>query len=134
MSTTPETPAPAATAPATAKEDSTVALLAYITPIFFGIGIVIAIIMHNGKKTALGAYHLRQSLGLLLTGLASWIPCIIISMIPVVNLIMFLLGPAIGLTLFVFWIMGLIAAINGQMKPLPVVGEYYQKWFANAFN
>ena len=129
MTTTPESPAPVTPA----KEDTTVALLAYITPIFFGIGIVIAIVMHNGKKTALGAYHLRQSLGLLLTALASWVPCIIISMIPVVNLLMFLLGPVIGITLFVFWIMGLISAINGQMKPLPVVGEYYQKFLANAF-
>ena len=129
MTTTPESPAPVTPA----KEDTTVALLAYITPIFFGIGIVIAIVMHNGKKTALGAYHLRQSLGLLLTALASWVPCIIISMIPVVNLLMFLLGPVIGITLFVFWIMGLISAINGQMKPLPVVGEYYQKFLGNAF-
>jgi len=130
MSNTPETPPPAA---APVKEDTTVALLAYITPIAFLVGIVIAIIMHSSKKTALGAYHLRQSLGLIVTSLVLWIPCIIISMIPVVNMIMILLGPAICITLFVLWIMGLMAAINGQQKPLPVVGEHYQKWFANAF-
>jgi uncharacterized membrane protein len=125
MSTTPETPAPAVAA----KEDTTVALLSYITII----GFVIAIVMHSSKKTALGAYHLRQTLGLIITAFVSWIPCIIISMIPVVNLIMFLLGPAIMIGLFVLWVMGLISAINGQQKPLPVVGEHYQKWFANAF-
>jgi len=129
MSTTPESPAPATPA----KEDTTVALLAYLTPIAFGIGIVIAIVMHNGKKTTLGAYHLRQSLGLLLTALASWVPCIIISMIPVVNMLMLLLGPLLGIAFFVLWVMGLLNAINGQMKPLPVVGEYYQKLLANAF-
>jgi len=129
MSTTPESPAPATPA----KEDTTVALLAYLTPIAFGIGIVIAIVMHNGKKTTLGAYHLRQSLGLLLTALASWVPCIIISMIPVVNMLMLLLGPLLGIAFFVLWVMGLLSAINGQMKPLPVVGEYYQKLLANAF-
>jgi uncharacterized membrane protein len=129
MSTIPENAAPAAPA----KEDTTVALLAYLTPILFGVGIVIAIVMHNGKKTALGAYHLRQSLGLLLTALASWIPCMIISMIPVVNLVMLLLGPALAIGFFVLWIMGLLAAINGQQKPLPVVGEHYQKLLANAF-
>ena len=126
MSTTPESPAPAAPA----KEDTTVALLAYITII----GFIIAIVMHSSKKTALGAYHLRQMLGLIITGFVIWIPCIIISMIPMVNLIMFLLGPAVMIGLFVLWVMGLIAAINGQQKPLPVVGEHYQKWFANAFN
>ena len=122
MSTTPETPAPA-------KEDTTVALLAYITII----GFIIAIVMHNGKKTALGAFHLRQVLGLFITGLVIWLPCIIISMIPVVQLIMILLGPVILISLFVFWVMGLLAAINGQQKPLPVVGAHYQKWFAGAF-
>ena len=58
MSTTPETP------PAVA-EDRTVAILSYITII----GFIIAIVMHSSKKTAIGAYHLRQCLGLLLTGL-----------------------------------------------------------------
>jgi hypothetical protein len=30
--------------------------------------------------------------------------------------------------------MGFIAAVNGQMKPMPVVGELYQKWFGTAFD
>lgn len=118
---------PAAPAPVT--EDRTVAILTYVTII----GFIIAIVMHNGKKTALGAFHLRQGLGLFLTGLVIWLPCMIISVIPVVNLLMVVLGPLIMIGLFVFWIMGLIAAVNGQQKPLPVLGEHYQKWFAGAF-
>lgn len=123
MSTTPEPPV-------SAKEDTTVALLAYLTII----GFVVAIVLHSSKKTALGAFHLRQTLGLFITALVIWIPCMIISMIPVVNLVMFILGPAVMVGLFVLWIIGFIAAINGQQKPLPVVGEYYKKWFAGAFN
>ena len=46
---------------------------------------------------------------------------------------MFLLGPAIFLGFFVLWLMGLLAAINGQQKPAPVLGENYQRWFAGAF-
>jgi hypothetical protein len=30
--------------------------------------------------------------------------------------------------------MGLIAAINGQMKPMPVVGPLYQTWFGTTFD
>ena len=123
MSTTPEPPIPA-------KEDTTVALLAYLTII----GFVVAIVLHSNKKTALGAFHLRQTLGLFITALVIWIPCLIISMIPVVNLVMVILGPAVMVGLFVLWIMGFIAAINGQQKLMPVVGTHYQKWFANAFN
>ncbi len=89
--------------------------------------------MHSGKKTLLGAFHLRQMLGLFVTGLVIWIPCLIIAIIPVVNLLLFVLWPVIGISLFVFWIMGLISAVNGQLKPLPVVGEHYQKWFGGAF-
>lgn len=126
MSTTPDIPPPA-------KEDTTVALLAYITPIAFLVGIVIAIIMHSNKKTALGAFHLRQVLGLIITSLVAWIPCIIISMIPMVNLIMLLLGPALSISFLVLYIIGLMAAINGQQKPLPLVGVHYQKWLASAF-
>jgi uncharacterized membrane protein len=126
---TPDTPPPVAPASAPAGEDRTIAILAYITLI----GFIIAIVMHSGKKTLLGAFHLRQMLGLFITCLVIWIPCMIIAVIPVVNLLLFVLWPVIGISLFVFWIMGLIAAVNGQLKPLPVVGEYYQKWFAGAF-
>lgn len=120
------TPAPA---PAV-KEDTTVAILAYITLI----GFIIAIVMHGNKKTALGSFHLRQVLGFFLTGMVIWLPCLVISMIPFVNLVMLLVWPLLGISLLVLWVMGLIAAINAEQKPMPVVGAYYQKWFANAFN
>ena len=123
----PVTP-PAAPASA-AAEDRTVAILTYVTLI----GFIIAIVLHGNKKTALGTYHLRQGLGLFLTALVSWVPCMIISMIPGLNLIMVLLGPAIMIGLFVLWLMGLLAAVNGQQKPMPLMGPLYQKWFANAF-
>jgi len=125
---TPETP-PVAAATST-TEDRTVAILAYITII----GFIIAIVMHGSKKTALGSFHLRQVLGLIVTGLVLWLPGVIISMIPVVNFLMLLLWPVIGISLFVIWLMGLIAAAGGERKPAPVIGEHYQKWFANAFN
>ena len=110
-------------------EDRTVAILSYITII----GFIAAIVVHSSKKTSLGAYHLRQCLGLFITAVVIWIPCMIIAVIPVLNLLMVILWPVIGIALFVFWLMGLIAAINGQQKPMPLVGEHYQKWFAGAF-
>lgn len=119
--------------PPPAKEDTTIALLAYITPILFGVGIVIAIIMHNSKKTSLGAYHLRQSLGLLVASIAVWMGMMVVGFIPVVNLSLLVLAPLVWIAFFVLWIMGLISAINGQQKPLPMVGAHFQKWFAGAF-
>lgn len=123
MSTTPETPPPA-------TEDRTVAILSYITII----GFIIAIVMHGSKKTALGTYHLRQSLGLIITVVVFWFAMMILAFVPVIGaMIGFLAFPVGGIFFFVLWIMGLIAAANGQQKPIPVVGEHYQKWFAGAF-
>ena len=127
MSDTPvPPPPPAESAAAPAGEDKTVAILAYVTPILCYVGIVIAIVMHNNKKTKLGAFHLRQSLGLICGGVA----CFVLGMIPLVNLVA---APLLGLGLFILWIMGLLAAINGEMKPVPLVGEQFAKWFATVF-
>ena len=119
-----ETPQHAAT-----SEDRTVAVLTYITII----GFIIAIILHSNKKTALGAFHLRQGLGLIVTGMVLWVAGMIIAVIPLVNLLSLILWPVIGIGLFVLWLCGLIAAAQGQQKPMPVLGEHYQKWFAGTF-
>jgi hypothetical protein len=105
---------PSPVAAANPAEDKTVAIIAYLSLI----GFIIALIMHSSKKTQLGAFHLRQMLGLILFS----IPC----MIPLLGLIWFVV-------MFVFWIFGFIAAINGQMKPVPLFGPMWAKWFANVF-
>ena len=107
-------------------DDKTAAIVSYLT-IF---GFVAAIFIHNGKKTPLGAFHLRQSLGLFLSGIALGVASAILGFIPFVG---WLVSLALYLGFFVFWVMGLIAALNGQQKPVPVLGEHYQKWFATAF-
>jgi uncharacterized membrane protein len=93
----------------------TIAIVSYITLI----GFIAAVIMHSSNKTSLGAFHLRQMLLLILFGFLAWIP---------------FLGLVVALALLVFWVLGLISAINGEEKPLPLIGELAQKWFANAFN
>jgi uncharacterized membrane protein len=105
------------------KEDTTVALLAYITII----GFIIAIVMHGNKKTALGAYHLRQALGLFITG---FVGGIVLAIIPVVG---WMLLPFFYLTIVIFAVLGIVAAVGGKQKPLPVLGEKYQQWFSGAF-
>ena len=121
MSTTPE--APASTP---AKEDTTVAILSYLTII----GFIVALILHSSKKTALGSYHLRQCLGLIITAIALSIGGMVLVFIPIIGWLTVMLA-WVGFLVIV--LMGLIAAASGQQKPAPLLGEYYQKWFANAF-
>ncbi len=107
-------------------EDKTVAILSYVT----WIGFIIAIVLHSSKKTRLGAFHLRQTLGLWLTAIAVVFAQIILAFIPILGWLAIF---ALWCALFVLWLLGLIAAINGQMKPMPIVGLLYQKWFGTAF-
>ncbi len=88
-----------------------VAIISYIT----FLGWIIAIIIHNKNRSDLGAYHLRQSLGLMLS-------MVIFAMIPVV-------GWLLNIILFVFWIIGLLYAIQEEQKPVPLVGVFYQDVF-----
>lgn len=120
--TPPVTAAPAPTVE-TSNEDKTVAILSYLTII----GFIIALILHGQKKTQLGAFHLRQTLGFIIAGFAVGI----IVMIPILGWLIALVAMPV---LFVFWIMGLISAIQGKMKPIPLIGEHFQKWFAGTFN
>ena len=38
------------------------------------------------------------------------------------------------LGLFILWLIGFIAAASGQLKPVPVLGDNFQKWFGSAFD
>lgn len=89
----------------------TLAILAYITLIGW-----IAALVLDKEKDSLVRFHLRQALGLILLGF-------ICAVIPFLNLILWVVP-------FVLWIMGLISAIKGEEKPLPLIGEPAQKWFA----
>lgn len=88
-----------------------VAILSYITLI----GWVIALVLNQQSKTSLGSFHIRQSLLLMVAGMVLW-------MIP-------LIGWLIGIVLFIFWIMGLVAAINGKETEVPLIGPLAQQWF-----
>jgi uncharacterized membrane protein len=111
-----------AAASAAATEDKTVAILSYITII----GFIAAIFMHMNQKTALGAFHLRQVLGLVLTGLAGGVCAVV----PILG---WLVWFVVVIGLFLLWLIGLLSAVKGEMRPMPILGAHYQRWFAAAF-
>ncbi|TXD83654.1 hypothetical protein ESY86_08760 [Subsaximicrobium wynnwilliamsii] len=102
------------------SEGKNIAIIAYITVI----GLIIAFVMNSDKKNSFASYHIKQSLGLALTGLALGI----IGLIPILGWLINILG--IFVLLFM-WIMGLVNAINGQEKPVPILGTMYLEWFKN---
>ena len=104
----------------TVEEGKTTAIIAYITII----GLIIAFIMNNEKKNSFAAFHIRQCLGIALTGLALGI----INVIPILGWLISIFG---SLFILVLWIMGLVSALNGKTKPVPLLGEKYQEWLSS---
>jgi uncharacterized membrane protein len=133
-------PVQSSTPPVETAEDKTVAILSYCTLI----GFVVAIILHQQKKTQLGAYHLRQVLGYAVTSFVGWIALMILSLIigmilrhisgSLAALVVTLLYAAFGIAVLVLWVLGFIAAIKGEKKPMPVVGPLFQQYLGNVFN
>lgn len=99
-------------------EGKSIATIAYITII----GLIIALIQNNEKKNAFVFFHIRQSLGLALTGLVLGV----IGMIPILGWIINVLGIFV---LIYMWIIGLMNAINGKEKSVPLLGDKYEEWF-----
>jgi uncharacterized membrane protein len=114
-------PSQAAVADVT-TEDKTVAILCYVTII----GFIVAILMHPSRKTELGAFHLRQMLGMVLTSVVGSI-CAVVPILGWIVWFLVLIG------MFVLWFLGLLSALKGDMRPVPLLGEHYQRWFAGAF-
>lgn len=94
-----------------------IGLIAYLTII----GLIIAMVKNSEKYTEFGKYHIRQSLGIFLTGFSLFI----IGFVPFVGWVISLLG--VFLVIYML-IMGIINAINGRMTPVPVLGEKYNDW------
>lgn len=102
------------------NEGKTAAILAYITII----GWIAAFVMNNEKKNPFAAFHLRQGLGIFLTGFAFSF----VNIIPLLGQIVFLGGI---IFLFILWITGLMNALNGKEKPVMFLGEKYNQWFSS---
>lgn len=95
----------------------TVAIIAYLTVI----GWIIALIMNNSNKTVFASYHIRQALGIMCVGV-------------LLNILVSFLGiPLLSwigwAAVIVLWLLGILSAIQGEMKPVPVLGIQFQEWF-----
>ena len=102
---------------APSSQARTIAIVAYLTMI----GALIAISMNLEPRYEFSRFHTRQAFGLHLgflgfaLFLSQWF-----------NLYAWI---ALYITYFVLWIYGFMAAIQGQKKLVPLVGDYFQRWF-----
>ncbi|GEL76382.1 hypothetical protein TMU01_06170 [Tenuibacillus multivorans] len=93
-----------------AEENKGLGVVAYI--IFF-LPLLVA------KESKFAMYHANQGLMLLITAV---IINVVGTIIPIIGWILIL--PLGNLFIFILWLIGIINAAKGEMKPLPLIGKY----------
>ncbi|MEZ4854517.1 hypothetical protein [Flavobacterium sp.] len=96
------------------------AIIAYITII----GTVIAIFMNQDEnKSEFASFHIRQALGVFLTwGILGYF---------VGNIDNWTMSIALLIFIFVLWFYGFLGCSKNEKRTVPLVGEFYQKFFKN---
>ncbi|MDE0536078.1 MULTISPECIES: hypothetical protein [unclassified Tenacibaculum] len=101
----------------TVNEGKTAAIISHFTVI----GLIVAFVLNMNNKNAFASFYIRQMLGLNILYMANiWI---------VYRYLGNITGWAVGLFLFAFWIISLLAVLKGEKKLIPVVGEQFQNLF-----
>jgi uncharacterized membrane protein len=101
----------------TIEEGKTAAITSYI----LGVGVFIAMSMNAEDKNSFASFHIRQGLGITLTFISLGL---IIS-----NFDSMMISAPMWICISVLWTYGIFSAIKGETKPMPLVGNLYQKWF-----
>lgn len=97
------------------KENKVYAVLAYL--LFF-------LPLIACPQSRFARYHANQGLILLIAAVGINIVTRIFSIIPLIGLLFLLLSWALSIALLVFMILGMVNAGSGQMKPLPLIGNF----------
>lgn len=101
----------------TIEEGKSIAITSYILIV----GVLIAMSMNSENKNSFASFHIRQALGLSITFISL---ALIISPFD-----SFFITFPMWICVSVLWAYGIFSAIQGHTKPMPLVGEWYQKWF-----
>lgn len=94
-----------------------------ITSYVLIVGVFIAMSMNSESKNSFASFHIRQALGISLTFISLGL---IIS-----NFDSLMISAPMWIFVSVLWSYGIFSAINGTIKPMPILGNYFQKWFKN---
>jgi len=87
--------------------------------------LVIVPLLTDAKNDAFVKFHIKQGLVLLIAWIIAGVANMVLAVIPVIG---WLLMMVVWVGLFIIWIMGIINAVNGQEKELPIIGKYGAKF------
>ncbi len=84
-------------------------------------GWIVAMVLNN-PRSELASFHIRQSLGILLLGTIAGF----VHRIPFAGDLASATG---GILVLILWISGMVAALKGEIRLAPILGESFQDWF-----
>lgn len=101
----------------------TLAIISYISII----GWVIAFFQYKDKpKDHFVSYHLKQALGIAIISIILGVAInLVVSLVPALSVVRYA-----NIAILILWVMGIINAYNGQMKPVPVAGPIFEGKFS----
>ena len=96
------------------------AIVSYLTII----GSIIAIFMNQEEnRSEFASFHIRQALGIFIT--------FFLLGYPIGYFDSWMISSAFYVFYFILWIYGFVAALQGEAKLIPLLGEQFQKIFKN---
>lgn len=97
-------------------------LFAFLAVLLSIIGFVIAYAVKKDDKYVM--HYAKQSLVLFIAWIILWVVGMVLSFIPFLG---WIISRIIYLGLVVLWVIGLIYSLSGEMKYIPLVGNYAKK-------
>lgn len=100
----------------------TLAIISYISII----GWLIAYFQYkDSKRDPFVSYHLKQSLGIAVISIVLGIAInVVVRMVPALAMVVYA-----NIAILVLWVLGILNALNGLKKPVPVVGPMFEQKF-----
>lgn len=91
-------------------------IIAYLSPI----GFIIAFLVGNREESR---FHLNQALVLIVVSLVLGVAGKIVGIIPLLGTILNIVLGFLNFIVFVLWLIGLMGAIQGREKAVPILGH-----------
>ncbi len=91
---------------------------------YFLVGIIWYFADENMRKNTYAKFHAKQGLVLLVAWVVLWIVEMVLFAIPFIGWLFLIVVWLASIGLFILWLIGLINAINGKEKEIPIIGQF----------
>lgn len=107
----------------TSKKSDDSKLFAFLAVLLSIIGFLFAYMAKKDDKYVM--FYAKQSLVLFFAWLIVWVASLILAFVPVIGHLIIAIA-YVGL--FILWIIGMVYAFSGEMKQIPLVGQFASKF------